>query len=237
MKSNIPANMRLLLFFSLFFMIHCSAQECHFNMDITCDTAKFEFADYKDSLSYYESLYGRKKDAKIKDDKLKLAFYVALRHFPEINDVSLKLKLKNISATMQAQPKWTFIFRTKENRGYQILINRDNTINGMYYKDLSFNSLVGWIGHELAHILDYSKKDNAEMVAFIADYVMSKERMRKTETKADRETIRHGLGIQLLDGVTFFHNNKRISREYREKKKNFYMSPEEIVAEIQQQCD
>jgi hypothetical protein len=75
------------------------------------------------------------------------------------------------------------------------------------------------------------------MVGFIADYVMSKDGMRKVERKADKETIRHGLGIQLLDGVTFFHKNKRISREYRDKKKKYYLSPEEIVAEIQQNCD
>jgi hypothetical protein len=138
---------------------------------------------------------------------------------------------------MQAQPKWTFILRRKENRAYQILVNKDNTINGIYYKDLSFNSLVGWIGHELAHILDYSKKDNLEMISFIADYITSQDRMRKIERKADKETIRHGLGIQLLDGVTFFNKNKRISREYREKKKKYYLSPEEIVAEIQQNCN
>lgn len=229
--------MRLLFVLCLLQTFGSFAQNCGFQFDISCDTSAFDFASYKDSLSYYQSFYGRKKEAKIEDEKLKLAFYVALRHYPELNDASLNLKLKSISTTMQAQPKWTFIFRTKENRGYQILINRDNTINGMYYKDLSFNSLVGWIGHELAHILDYSKKDNGEMIAFIADYVTSKDRMRKTETKADKETIQHGLGIQLLDGVTFFHNSKRISREYRERKKNYYLSPEEIVAEIKQNCD
>jgi hypothetical protein len=213
------------------------SQDCNYHLGIECDTTKFVFEDYKDSLSFYESYFGKKKDVSMKDEKLKLAFFVALRHYPELIESSLKIRLKNINATMQAQPKWTFILRRKENRAYQILVNKDNTINGIYYKDLSFNSLVGWIGHELAHILDYSKKDNLEMISFIADYVTSQDRMRKIERKADKETIRHGLGIQLLDGVTFFHKNKRISREYREKKKKYYLSPEEIVAEIQQNCN
>jgi hypothetical protein len=138
---------------------------------------------------------------------------------------------------MQAQPKWSFLFKSKEDRGYQILVNKDNSITGMCYQDLSFNSLVGWIGHELAHILDYTKKDNFEMIGFITDYIISKDRMRKAEMKADKETISHGLGIQLLDGVTFFHKNKRISREYRDKKKKYYLSPEEIIAEIRQNCN
>jgi hypothetical protein len=226
--------------FSFYFLIlffNTWAQDCQLHLNIDCDTAKFSFEQYKDSLAFYESFFGKNKDVKIKDEKLKLAFFVALRHFPELKESALKIKLKSISTTMQAQPKWTFIFRAKENRGYQILVNRDSSSNGMYYRDLSFNSLVGWIGHEFAHILDYSKKDNFEMIGFIADYVTSKERMKKVERKADKETIRHGLGIQLLDGVTFFHENRRVTKEYRERKKNYYLSPEEIIAEIQQNCD
>jgi hypothetical protein len=226
--------------FSIYFLIlflNTWAQDCQLNLNIDCDTTKFSFDQYKDSLAFYESFFGKNKDVKIKDEKLKLAFFVALRHFPELKESSLKIKLKSISTTMQAQPKWTFIFRAKEHRGYQILVNRDSSSNGMFYRDLSFNSLVGWIGHEFAHILDYSKKDNFEMIGFIADYVTSKERMRKVERKADKETIRHGLGIQLLDGVTFFHKNRRVTKEYRERKKNYYLSPEEIIAEIQQNCD
>ncbi len=87
---------------------------------------------------------------------------MALRHYPELNETSLKVRLKNISATMQAQPKWSFLFKSKEDRGYQILVNKDNSITGMCYQDLSFNSLVGWIGHELAHILDYTKKTTSK---------------------------------------------------------------------------
>jgi hypothetical protein len=223
------------IFVFLFFVAW--EQDCQNHLNIDCDTTKFSYEDYKDSLPFYETFYGKNKDVKIKDNKLKLAFYVALRHFPELWESSLKMKLKNISTTMQAQPKWTFIFRNKERRGYQILVNQDRSSNGMFYKDLSFNSLVGWIGHEFAHVLDYSRKDNLEMIGFIADYITSRERMRKVERKADKETIHHGLGIQLLDGVTFFQKNKHISKEYRDRKKKYYLSQEEIIAEIKLNCD
>lgn len=228
--------MRFLLIITLYSLV-VHSQECSTHFDIECDTTKFVFEEYRDSLTFYESLFGKNKEIKIKDEQLQLAFFVALRHYPELNETSLKVRLKNISATMQAQPKWSFLFKNKENRGYQILVNKVNSITGMCYQDLSFNSLVGWIGHELAHILDYTKKDNLEMIGFIADYVISKDRMRKVERRADKETIRHGLGIQLLDGVNFFHKNKRISKEYRDKKKKYYLSPEEIIAEIRQNCD
>jgi hypothetical protein len=229
--------MRYLLLFMTLLTFESYGQDCHIHAEIDCDTSVFKYASYKDSLLFYENYFGKDKEASVDDPKLKLAFFVALRHYPELKNVDLKIRLKKINVTMQAQPEWTFLFKSKVKRDYQILVNRDNTINGMFYKDLSFNSLVGWIGHELAHILDYSKKDNGQMISFIANYITSQERMRKTETKADKETIRHGLGIQLLDGVTFFHNSKRISREYRERKKKYYLSPDEIVAEIVENCD
>ena len=42
--------------------------------------------------------------------------------------------------------------------------------------------------------------------------------MRKAERQADKETIKRGLGIQLLDGVAFFEKNKRYPNDIvREK--------------------
>ena len=90
----------------------------------------------------------------------------------------------------------------------------------MYYKDLSFNSLVGWIGHEFAHILDYSKMNNRDLISFIASYVFDKDKMKKTERKADKETIKHGLGKQLLDGANYFIEIKKYQENTRKRKKS-----------------
>ena len=46
--------------------------------------------------------------------------------------------------------------------------------------------------------------NNRELLGFIAAYVFDKREMRKTERQADKETIKRGLGIQLLDGVAVF---------------------------------
>ena len=61
--------------------------------------------------------------------------------------------------------------------------------------------------------------------------------MRKTERQADKETIKRGLGIQLLDGVVFFEKNKKVSKRYRKRKKKNYLSEEEIIADIKRNCD
>jgi len=70
---------------------------------------------------------------------------------------------------MQAQPKWFFVFRSKKNRNYVININTNEGYTGITYKDLSFNSLVGWLGHEMAHIADYNKKYYLSPEEIVAD--------------------------------------------------------------------
>lgn len=201
-----------------------------------CDTLHCNFSQYKDSLSIYEANFSSHHKIKTDDDKLKLAYYVALTHYPELKDAHVKLRMKSISATMQAQPKWDFIFRTKKNRNYQIFVNTSESFTGITYKDLSFNSLVGWIGHEMAHLTDYSEKDNGELIRFIASYVFDNNELKRTERKADKLTIQHGLGTQLLEGVNFFHRNRKVKNSYREKNKKYYLSPEEIVSDINQLC-
>ena len=211
-------------------------QEVHQDFKIDCDTNFYLLEIYQDSLPFYEKEFGNNKKINIRDKKLKLAFYVALRHYPELKNVHMKVNLKKISATMMAQPTYSFLFHRKEKRHYQIFVNSTQANNGMYYKDLTFNSQVGWIGHEFAHVLDYSQKSNKDLLVFISKYVSSKKELKKTECEADRIAIRHGLGKQLLEGTNYFYNNKRISKAYREKKRSYYLSPDQIVTEMAENC-
>jgi hypothetical protein len=209
------------------------AQDVHF----PCDLVHYEEHIYKDSLPFYEHNFAETIRFQMDDERLKLAVYVALRHYPELKKVPISFGFKKIKATMMAQPRWTFIFQSRKERHYQILVNHVRTVNGMYFKDLSFNSLVGWVGHELAHILDYSKKSNKQLLAFITKYVSSEKTLKHTENEADKETIRRGLGKQLLEGTNFLFNNQRVSKAYKEKKKKFYLTPEQIAYEIEHQCE
>ena len=227
--------MRVLWIILLLFSANLFGQNEACNI-LFCDTLHSNFSQYKDSLSNYEANFGSHHKIKTDDDKLKLAYYVALTHYPELKEAHVKLKMKPISSTMQAQPKWDFLFRTKKNRNYQIFVNTSESYTGITYKDLSFNSLVGWIGHEMAHLTEYSEKDNGELVGFIASYVLDNNELKRTERKADKLTIQHGLGTQLLEGVNFFHRDRKVKNAYREKNKKYYLSPEEIVADINQMC-
>ena len=198
------------------------SQEPHLKIDISCDTSHYEQNDYIDSLEYYKKKFGSNCKLHTKDEKLKLAFFVAISHYPELRNTKISMHMKKIPSTMQAQPYSDFLFRKKGNRKYKVIVNKTSDVNGMYYKDLSFNSLVGWIGHEFAHILDYTKMNNGDLISFIASYVFDKDKMKKTERKADKETIKHGLGIQLLDGANYFHRNKKISRKHKPSRAKHY---------------
>ena len=209
------------------------AQHIH----IDCDTAHFHYSDYIDSMAFYEKHLSEKKHLNTSDKKLKLAFYVALSHYPELHDKRISLRLKPLVSTMQAHPSPNFIIKRKSKRSYRIFVNDKPNLTGLNYEELSFNGLVGWIGHEFAHLIDYSSMNNRELLGFIGAYVFDKREMRRTERQADKETIKRGLGIQLLDGVTFFEKNKKVSKRYRKRKKKNYLSEEEIIADIKRNCD
>jgi hypothetical protein len=203
---------------------------------VNCDTTSYKLNEYIDSLKNYEEQMGKKKHLHTDDERLKLAFYVALSYYPELHHKKISLKLKSIKSTMQAQPSPNFIVKRKIKRGYSIFVNNNSDLTGLDYTELSFNGLVGWIGHEFAHLIDYSSMNNRELLGFITAYIFDKRTMRRTERNADRETIKRGLGSQLLDGVAFFENNKKVSKRYRKKKKKNYLSEEEIIFDINRNC-
>lgn len=215
------------------FPVKLDAQQLH----IECDTTHFHFEDYVDSMNYYEIQMGAKKTLNTSDDRLKLAFYVALNRYPELHNTKITLKHKSINSTMQAQPSPEFLFKRKSKRAYRIFVNNNPDLTGINYEELSFNGLVGWIGHEFAHLIDYSAMNNRALLGFIGGYVFDKRTMRRTERNADRETIKRGLGIQLLDGVAFFEKNNKVSKSYRKRKQKNYLSEAEIIVDIQRNCN
>ena len=231
---------RLLKILSILFYLsigNACAQHEHSMAHIHCDTTHFHYTDYADSLSQFMQRMGNKKELKTNDKRIKTAFYLALSHYPELHQKKITLRLKSIQSTMQAQPDAAFLFKLKRNRGYHIFVNNNYEPTGIDYRELSFNALVGWLGHEFAHLIDYSSMKNRELLGFVTAYVFDKRETRRTERQADRETIKRGLGVQLLDGVAFFEKNEKVSKRYRKKKNKNYLSEEEIITAINKKCD
>ena len=65
---------------------------------------------------------------------------------------------------MQAQPVFSTLLESKKNRRYRINISAHFKLihSQMPILEIPDDVMIGWIGHELGHILDYEGKSNGQ---------------------------------------------------------------------------
>ncbi|WP_445737838.1 hypothetical protein [Mariniflexile sp.] len=157
----------------------------------------------------------------------------ALSHYPELAEVSIEFKFKNKirKSTMQAQPTFGSVFRTKSKRRYKILISESFKIGDtLYYtKNAPSNVLIGWFGHELGHIMDYQNRSGINLMGFGVGYLFSEKSMKNAERRADTFAVSHGMEKYILATKNFILNEAGFSEIYINRIKRFYLSPEEIM--------
>lgn len=163
---------------------------------------------------------------------------VALSYFPELIDTPIKFQFKdNIKkSTMQAQPVWSSFFKSRKNREYIILISRKVQIEDESFKitDIPSDVLIGWLGHELGHIIDYRDRSSFGMLIFGLKYLYSHGHIQEVERAADTYAVAHGMGDYILKTKDFILNHAKISPRYKERIKRLYLSPEEIMHLIEE---
>lgn len=162
------------------------------------------------------------------DDDFALPALVALSFYPELRNSHIRFRQKNIKTTMQCLPRFGFLFRSKEQRVYQI--NIDNKVRknkGLLLSEVPFNAQIGVIGHELAHVVDYHSKSKSGIILFGMGYLFPRLR-RKAEHRIDEITIAHGLGHQLKDFSLHIEENERISKKYRQYKQRYYYQADQL---------
>lgn len=157
----------------------------------------------------------------------------ALSFYPELYETAIEFKFKdNIKkSTMQAQPRFASFFKSKANREYLIFISRKIQIEGEVFTmdDIPSDVKVGWIGHELGHVLDYSHRTNVGMVIFGIKYLFSSAHIKEVERAADTFAIAHGMGDYILKTKNFILDNANLSEKYKERIRRLYISPEEVM--------
>ncbi len=157
----------------------------------------------------------------------------ALSFYPELADTAIEFKFKdNIKkSTMQAQPRFTSFFRAKEYREYVILISRRIQIEGEKFTmdDIPSEVKVGWIGHELGHVIDYSQRTNMGMLIFGLKYLFSTAHIKEVERTADTYAIAHNMGDYILKTKNFILDNANLSEKYKQRIRKLYISPEEVM--------
>ncbi len=168
----------------------------------------------------------------ITNDTLAVAFRKAMTHYPELCDRNIRVQYGHIKTSMAAQPRIWSTFRKRNKRKYKVIINSDpQKAQARLIYAAPFDARVGVMGHELAHILDYSTKSGWQMVWTGVRY-LGKNYRRKMERQTDSVAIVRGFGWQLYRYAYFVIYEAAIDNAYREYKSDMYMKPEEIYEMI-----
>lgn len=180
--------------------------------------------DYSESaIDSLKTLYGQNKEL---PEGYELQTLLALSHYPELKDVSIRFENRSIKTTMACQPDVKQMLKNG-NRSYVIIIGTEKKQDGIQLADVPFNAQVGVIGHEIAHVLDYESKNVIQLVGTGFGYLFTGYK-RRLEHHVDGLTISKGLGNQLYDWADFAMNKSNASEEYKAFKRSIYLSPETI---------
>lgn len=157
----------------------------------------------------------------------------ALSHYPQLENVSIEFKYKEDikKSFMQAQPQFNNLFKGKDDRSYYIFISSRFLIEEEEFtmNDVPREVLIGWLGHELGHIMDYREKSAVGLVIFGFRYLTSSKYIKEAERAADTFAVNHGMGDYILATKDFILNHSNLSDSYKKRIARLYLSPEEII--------
>ncbi len=160
-----------------------------------------------------------------------------LNYYPELKNIYIEFKFKkNIKkSTMQARPTFDSFFRSKKNRKFVILISEKFKISDKEFstRDIPKDVFIGWIGHELGHIMDYKERSRFNLIWFGLKYLFSDNHIVTAERAADRFAVQHKMELYILKTKNFILNNAAITQAYKNRIKKYYLSPEEIMVLVE----
>jgi hypothetical protein len=184
---------------------------------------------FEGNLQMLRNEFGSKK---IIPPEIELECLTALSFYPELKNTDIEFRFGNLNFTMLSQPKFKSILYDRARRQYLITIQKQGlTKKSIDWRQLSFNAMVGWIGHELGHVLHYSHKSSGGILFVGMKYGVPGYR-RKIERFTDQLAIQHHLGYALYEGVTYTLDSSHASEHYKQSQEKFYLNPDEIIARI-----
>src|ERR1044072_7474133 len=109
--------------------------------------------DFETDLPALRTEFGNKK---IIPAEIELECLTALSFYPELKNTDIEFRFGDLNFTMISQPKFRSILCDRTRRQYVIIIQKQAlSQSSIDWRELSFNAMVGWIGHELGHVLHY----------------------------------------------------------------------------------
>lgn len=171
-------------------------------------------------------------------DEIRKEALVALSHYPELADTPIEFKFKKHikKSTMQAQPAFWSVFKKKGKRSYKILISEKIKIADTLYSttDMPSEIMIGWLGHELGHIMDFKDRSGLNLIGFGIKYLTSKKYLKKAERRADFYAVSHGMEKYILETKSFILEKAGLPEKYINRIKRLYVSPEEIMSMVEE---
>jgi len=202
-----------------------------FNMYSQCEYEDFYLRKetYKRNLPVLREQFGGNKTFPA---ELELECLVALSFYPELKNTAIEFRFGKSNFTMTSKPKFNSILMDKKRREYVVTIEKlGSSKNNIEWSELTFNAIVGWIGHELGHIVHYSHKTNSGVVLIGVKYAFPGYR-KKMERFTDQIAIQHGLGYALYEGVDYTMNSSHATEHYKTCQQKYYLQPHEIIERI-----
>lgn len=166
---------------------------------------------------------------KIIPPALELECLTALQYYPELKSTHIIFRFGKAKTTMSSRPAAASLLHNRSKRTYIVTINEDGASKlGLKWSELTFNETVGWLGHELGHILHYSQKSNIGILSMGYQYMFPSYK-RKMERFTDQLAIQHNLGFALYAGTEYTLNCSKAKKSYRMNTLRFYLKPREIL--------
>ncbi|MBO0591551.1 hypothetical protein I2486_09030 [Cellulophaga sp. E16_2] len=163
---------------------------------------------------------------------------IALSHYPELENTRIEFKFKKDikKSIMQAQPSFLSLLRPKKKRSYYIFISENFEIEGEKFstKDIPKNVMIGWLGHELGHVMDYRDRSSLNLIWFGLKYYFSDSSLKEAERAADSYAVSKNMDGYILDTKNFILNNTDLSEIYKARIRKYYLSPDEIMILVEE---
>lgn len=157
----------------------------------------------------------------------------AFSYYPQLQDVEITIKFKKDikKSTMQAQPSFWSLLKSRRKRSYYIFISETFKISGKTFKtvDIPKDIMIGWLGHELGHILDYQNRGKVNLIWFGIKYLLIEKHIVEAERAADTFAVNQGMENYILKTKNFILNHAEIDQNYKNRIQKYYLSPEEIM--------
>jgi hypothetical protein len=161
---------------------------------------------------------------------------IALSFYPELINTHIRFvfKKKIRSSIMQAQPRFTSLLRQRKKRHYRVKISEEFKLihSRMSMLQIPDTVMIGWIGHELGHILDYESKTNAGMIFFGYRYLFKSGFVKFAEMMADSLAVERGMGYYIIATKRFILDNADLPQGYKDKISRLYLSPDVIMEQV-----